>query len=146
MPENDLALTAIRTALHDAGHNQAEIQVARRHQGAEEVLVEFNPMSSANWESGPEQHAVYAKALEEAGWTAIDLGNVVLLPGIPFGAVPETFTSTWSMPSIDARTGDEAVKEAREVQIDPSITESLWRVTDHVGRHALVHCMDPDLS
>jgi hypothetical protein len=68
-------------------------------------------------------------------------------PRCPFGGDRETtFVATWPIAIDDVPDAQQAAEEARGRQLDTNVTESLWTVTDAVGRTRTVHCSDPDLA
>ncbi|MCX4826740.1 hypothetical protein OG883_44670 [Streptomyces sp. NBC_01142] len=144
----DPAVSAVRAALDAAGHELSELRVFRPDHGAEHLVVQYNPLSSDTWELEEDQNAAYSKTLRRAGWeSAVDLGTLVFIPDVPAPATaPRTFVATWRIAIDDVADVQQAADEARGRQLDPGITESLWTVTDAVGRTRTVHCTDPDLT
>ncbi|MEW1760557.1 hypothetical protein AB0393_29095 [Streptomyces cyaneofuscatus] len=144
----DPAVSAVRAALDSAGHELAEILVARPDRQADHLIVRYNPLSSDTWDLEEEQNTALAKTLRRAGWeSAVDLGVLVFLPDVPAPATaPGTFVATWRIAIDDVTDVQQAADEARGRQLDPGITESSWTVTDAVGRARTVHCTDPDLA
>jgi CTP:molybdopterin cytidylyltransferase MocA len=144
----DPAVSAVRAALDAAGHELSEITVARPDHGAGHLIVRYNPLSSDTWDLEEEYNAGLAKTLRRAGWErAADLGALVFLPDVPPAtSAPTAFVATWRIAIDNVPDAQQAADEARGRQLDPDITESLWTVTDAVGRTRTVHCFDPDPS
>ncbi|GGU40788.1 hypothetical protein [Streptomyces violascens] len=144
----DPAISAVRAALDNAGHELAEVLVSRPDDKADHIVVRYNPLSSDTWDLEEEQNTALAETLRRAGWEgALDLGALVFLPGVPSPtATPTTFVATWRTEIDNVDDAQQAAEEARGRQLDPEITESLWDVTDAVGRTRTVHCIDPDRS
>lgn len=151
MPTNsqaDPAVSAIRTALDSAGHELGELRVFRPDPGADHIVVRFNPFSSDTWHLEEERSTAFAETLRRAGWVnALDLNALVLIPDVPpETTAPGAYIATWRIAIDDVADADEAAGEARGRQLDPGITESIWTVTDAVGRTRTIHAHDPDLS
>ncbi|MGN4161602.1 hypothetical protein ACRWOO_18355 [Streptomyces sp. NEAU-PBA10] len=144
----DPAVSAVRAALDAAGHELSELLVFRPDLGATHLVVRYNPLSSDTWDLEEEQNAAFAKTLRRAGWeSAVDLGALVFIPDVPApSTAPRTFLAAWRIAIDDVDDAQQAADEARGRQVDLGITESLWTVTDAVGRSRAVHCSDPDLS
>ncbi|MFG2210990.1 hypothetical protein [Streptomyces sp. NPDC048638] len=144
----DPAVSAIRAALDSAGHGLAEVLVTRPDHGADHIVVRYNPLSSDTWDLEEERNAALTKTLRHAGWeSAVDLGTLVFIPEVPLPTTaPATFVATWRIAIDDVHDAQEAADEARGRQLDTGITESIWQVTDAVGRTRSIHCSDPDLS
>ncbi|WP_372412791.1 hypothetical protein [Streptomyces luteireticuli] len=107
----------------------------------------FNPYGPDAWDQEEEQHAAYTATLRKAGWcNTLDLGRLVLVPGVPTTSSHAPFTATWSIAIDDASSPQQAAEHARERQIDTGITEALWEVRDAVGRTHTVFTADPDLA
>ncbi|MFF9786315.1 hypothetical protein [Streptomyces nigrescens] len=148
MPTTDRAVSAVRAALDAAGHKLSELLVFRLNHDAEHLVVRYNPLSSDTWDLEEDHHTGYTKTLHHAGWTsAVDLGALVFIPEVPAPATaPQRFIAAWRIAIDDVDNAQQAADEARGRQLDPGITESMWTVTDAVGRTRTVHCFDPDLS
>ncbi|MFD7621895.1 hypothetical protein [Streptomyces sp. NPDC059802] len=144
----DPAVSAVRAALDSAGHELAEILIARPEPAADHIIVRYNPLSSDTWDLEEEQNTMFAKTLRRAGWeSALDLGALVLLPDVPSPTTaPEAFVATWRIEIDDVNDAQQAAEEARGRQLNTDVTESLWTVTDAVGRTRTVLCTDPDLA
>ncbi|MBQ0888589.1 hypothetical protein KBZ94_27330 [Streptomyces sp. RM72] len=144
----DPAISAVRAALDAAGHELSELLVFRPDRDAEHLVVRFNPLSSDTWDLEEEQSTAYAKTLRRAGWeNAVDLGALVFLPDVPAPTTaPKTYVASWRIAVDGIDDAQQAAEEARARQLDPGVTESLWTVTDAVGRTRTIHCSDPDLS
>ncbi|MEU4077669.1 hypothetical protein [Streptomyces venezuelae] len=144
----DPAVSAVRAALDAAGHELSELLVFRPDLGVEHLVVRYNPLSSDTWDLEEEQNTAYAKTLRRAGWeSAVDLGALVFIPDVPApSTAPKTYVASWRIAVDDVDDAQQAADEARARQLDPGVTESLWTVTDAVGRTRTIHCSDPDLS
>lgn len=144
----DPAISAVRAALDAAGHKLSELLVLRPDRGAEHLVVRYNPLSSDTWDLEEEQSTAYAETLRRAGWeSAVDLGALVFIPHVPVPTTaPKTYVASWRIAIGNVDDAQQAADEARERQLDPGVTESLWTVTDAVGRSRTIHCSDPDLS
>jgi hypothetical protein len=144
----DPAVSAVRAALDAAGHELSELRVFRPDLGAEHLVVRYNPLSSDTWELEEDQNAAYSKTLRRAGWeSAVDLGTLVFIPDVPAPATaPRTFVAAWRIAIDNVDDPQQAAEEARGRQLNSDVTESLWTVTDAVGRTRSVDCSDPDLS
>ncbi|MER8118956.1 hypothetical protein [Streptomyces sp. NPDC094031] len=144
----DPAVSAVRAALDAAGHELSELLVFRPDRDADHLVVRFNPLSSDTWDLEEEQTTAYAKTLRRAGWeSAVDLSALVFIPYVPAPTTaPRTYTASWSIAVDNVDDAQQAAEEARERQLDPGATESLWTVTDAVGRTRTVTCSDPDRS
>ncbi|WP_329020745.1 hypothetical protein [Streptomyces sp. NBC_01601] len=144
----DPAVSAVRAALDAAGHDLSELLVIRPTFAADHLVVRYNPLNSDTWDLEEEQNTAFAATLHRAGWeNAVDLGTLVFVPDIPPpSAAPRTFVAAWRISIGDVDDAQQAAAEARARQLDEGSTESLWTVTDAVGRTRTVHCLDPDAS
>lgn len=144
----DPAVSAVRAALDAAGHELSELLVIRPDLGAEHLVIRYNPLSSDTWDLEEDQNTAYAETLRRAGWeSAVDLGALVFIPDVPAPTTaPKTYVASWRIVVDGVDDAQQAAEEARARQLDPGVTESLWTVTDAVGRTRTIHCSDPDLS
>ncbi|WP_274036282.1 hypothetical protein [Streptomyces sp. MMBL 11-1] len=146
----DPAVTALRIALEQAGHDLAEVlfQRVELENQSHYVVVRYNPLDAEKFKREEEMSTSYSETLQQAGWqAALDLGSLVLVPNIPpRDTAPDSYIASWSI-SIDCAINDQgAADQARERQLDTGITEALWDVTDAAGRSTQVLTQDPDLS
>ncbi|MFJ4680563.1 hypothetical protein [Kitasatospora sp. NPDC088783] len=149
----DPAVHAIAVALVRAGHDITQITAARLGGAPESVVVRYNPDNGDDFADQDQQHSAYAAALNTEGWRALDLGDLVLVDGVPPAATAAgTWRARWERAVTDppGATVDEraeaAAEQARQEQIDPSLTQTWWTVTDHLGRRTHTCVIDPDLS
>ncbi|MET8605551.1 MULTISPECIES: hypothetical protein [Streptomyces] len=146
----DPAITALRIALEQAGHDLAEVLVKRveMEDQPHHVVVRYNPLDAEDFKQEEEMSSSYCETLQQAGWQrALDLGSLVLVPNIPpRDTAPDSYIASWSIAVDCAVDHQGAADQARERQIDTGITEALWEVTDAAGRSTQVLTQDPDLS
>ncbi|MFI1189660.1 hypothetical protein [Streptomyces californicus] len=146
----DPAITALRIALEQAGHDLAEVLVERVElvDQLHYVIVRYNPFDAENFKREEEMSTSYRDSLHQAGWQgALDLGSLVLVPNIPpRDTAPDSYIASWSIAIDGAVNNQGAADQARERQLDTGITEALWDVTDAAGRSTQILTQDPDLS
>ncbi|MFE1189948.1 hypothetical protein [[Kitasatospora] papulosa] len=135
---SDAALSAVRTALADAGH---ELLVLSFGTDPRHIVVRYNP-DDDSWDQEEDHCAAYAQTLQRAGWgRALDLESLVLIPDVPGAAEPGQYTAAWQI-AVDGTDPASAAAEARERQLDPGVTEALWTLTHHLGRTSAVTTFD----
>lgn len=142
VPASDPAITAVRATLSAGGHDLRELLILSFGTEPRYVVVRYNPWGDTG---GHEQDhcAAYARTLRQAGWArALDLESLVLVPDVPQAATePGQYIATWQI-AAEGTDPASAAAEARERQLDSSVTEALWTVTDHLGRTTTVTTSD----
>ncbi|MFI5864766.1 hypothetical protein [Streptomyces sp. NPDC051546] len=136
-PSSDHAIAAVRAALANV-HNLRQLDVQRTADPDTYITVTHCPDPPANQ---ADQHAAYTATLHEAGWDqALNLGTLVLIPGIPpSDTAPDSYTATWATTLDDLADPVDAAFEARGQQHDYELTEAVWTVTDATGRpHVII--------
>lgn len=89
----DHAIAAVRAALA-AEHDLRQLNVRRTADPDTYITVTHRPSQAANLNQ-EDQHAAYTATLQDAGWDqALNLGPLVLIPGIPpSDTEPGTYTA-----------------------------------------------------
>ena len=141
----DHAISAVRAALA-AAHDLRQLNVRRTAAPDTYITVTHCPDPAAN-HNRADQHAAYTATLQEAGWDQpLNLGPLVLIPGIPpSDTAPDTYTAAWAT-TLDGHTDPvDAAYEARGQQHDYELTEAVWTVTDATGRpHVIITDDNPE--
>ncbi|MFJ5952628.1 hypothetical protein [Streptomyces noursei] len=134
----DHAIAAVSAALATA-HDLRQLTVQRTADPDTYITITHCPDLAANHNQA-DQHTAYTATLQEAGWDqALNLGPLVLIPGIPpSDTAPDSYTAAWATTLDGVSDPVDAAYEARGQQHDCELTEAVWTVTDATGRPHII--------